>query len=558
MLIELRIQNYAIIDRLALELGPGLNVLSGETGAGKSIIVGALSLLLGERASADLIGAGGDRALVEGVFDISGHPEIPELLDEYGVEQEEGLLILRREVARAGRNRAWVNGSPATATLVGELGQRLVDMHGQHEHQTLLRQEEQRKILDEYAATTPLVREVEDAYRRMREIEAELVELERRRREAEERAGFLRDQLREIEKVGPRPGEEEELEEEAHRLEHAEDLAILSRKLHQSLYATEDSVIARLAELRKDLDELIRIDPSQADTLELFEPAYINLEELGRRMGDYTALIEYDPARLEEIRRRQDLIFRLKTRYGPEIEDVIERGRQVKAELDLIDTADFERRALERKRGEAGAKLIQLADQLSKARRQAAETLEDEVAKILPELGLAGGRFQIAFHERSEIGPDGAEEIEFQIALNVGFEPRPLARVASGGELSRVMLALKTVLARQDRIPSLVFDEIDTGIGGQIGHRLGDKLRQVADHHQVFVITHLAQVAARADQHFRVEKGIDDEVAKTYVVALDEEERLRELTRMLGGDPSSEASLEYAREMLQIAGNGNG
>src|SRR5690625_2047498 len=390
-------------------------------------------------------------------------------------------------------------------------------MHGQHEHQTLLRQEEQRKILDEYAATTPLVREVEDAYRRMREIEAELVELERRRREAEERAGFLRDQLREIEKVGPRPGEEGELEEEAHRLEHAEDLAILSRKLHQSLYATEDSVIARLAELRKDLDELIRIDPSQADTLELFEPAYINLEELGRRMGDYTALIEdaahrlghaedlailsrklhqslyatedsviarlaelrkdldeliridpsqadtlelfepayinleelgrrmgdytalieYDPARLEEIRRRQDLIFRIKTRYGPEIEDVIERGRQVKAELDLIDTADFERRALERKRGEAGAKLIQLADQLSKARRQAAETLEDEVAKILPELGLAGGRFQIAFHERSEIGPDGAEEIEFQIALNVGFEPRPLARVASGGELSR-------------------------------------------------------------------------------------------------------------------------
>jgi DNA repair protein RecN (Recombination protein N) len=556
MLIELRIQNYAVIDRLALRLGPGLNVLSGETGAGKSIIVGALSLLLGERASAEVVRAGGEKAIIEGVFEVADRPELLALLEEQGIDPEDGLLILRREVALEGRNRAWVNGSPATAGVLGELGRQLVDMHGQHEHQTLLRGEEQRAILDAYAGTTALVGEVRAAYGHLREAEDRLAELDRRRREIERQAEFLRHQAEEIEKARLREGEEQELEEEANRLDHAEDLASLSGRLYQSLYAVEDAVVARLADLRKSLDQLIRIDPSQAEAVELFEPAYINLEELGRRMGAYEATVEHDPGRLDEIRRRQDLIFRLKTRFGPELSDVIETGRRARRELDLLDGVAFERRALEKEVDKARQALEEVAATLSARRRKAADGLATEIIALLPDLGLGGGHFEVVLIPQNQIGPEGGEQAEFRIALNAGFEPRPLARVASGGELSRVMLALKTALARQDRIPSLVFDEIDTGIGGQIGHRIGEKLRQVADHHQVFVITHLAQIACRADEHLRVEKSDTGGVAATTVVTLGREERVRELARMLGGDPESTASLEHARELLGVTARG--
>lgn len=550
MLIELRIQNFAVIDRLTVRLSPGLNVLTGETGAGKSIIVGALSLLLGERASADVVRAGEARAVVEGVFDIAEKAEVLAILEEQGIEAEDGLLILRREVAAEGRNRAWVNGSATTAGMLGELGRRLVDMHGQHEHQTLVRQDEQRAILDAYAGSEALVAEVAEAHARLSEVRRELADLDRRRREAEERADFLRFQVEEIEKAKLREDEEEKLEEEGNRLEHAEDLARLSGRLHMALYSAEDSVLARLGELRRVLDQLIRIDPSQADAAEILEAAYYNVEELGRRMGAYAAAVEHDPVRLDEIRRRQDLIFRLKTKYGETLAEVIETGRRARQELDLLDGVGFERRALEKREAEAKATLESLAARLSEERRAAAERLAGEVMAILPELGLAGGRFVVALEPLPEISSNGAESVEFRIALNAGFEPRPLSRVASGGELSRIMLALKTILARLDRVPSLVFDEIDTGIGGQVGHQVGVKLRQVADHHQVFVITHLAQIACRADHHLLVEKGQDSGTATTQVKPLEAEERVRELARMLGGDPDSPASQEHARELL--------
>ncbi|HEX6939797.1 MAG TPA: DNA repair protein RecN [Longimicrobiales bacterium] len=553
MLIELRIQNYAVIDRLAVRLEPGLNVLTGETGAGKSIIVGALSLLLGERASAEYVRAGADRATIEGVFDVTARPEVLELLRGQGLDAEDGLVILRREVATEGRNRAWVNGSAATAGFLGELGRRLVDLHGQHEHQTLLRSEEQRAILDAFAGATELAGEVRTAHARLRRARLALEELDRRRREVAQRADFLRFQVEEIEKAKLKPDEEEQLEEEANRLEHSEELARLSGRLHHALYAAEDSVTSTLGELRRVLDHLLRIDPTQQEAGDLLENAYYNIEELGRRMGEYAAMVEHDPARLDEIRRRQDLIFRLKTKYGPTLADVIEAGRRAREELDLIDRGGFERRELEQEEAAAREALASLAGRLSALRRDAAARLASEVAAILPELGLAGGRFEVALDALAEIGADGAESVEFRVALNAGFEPRPLSRVASGGELSRIMLALKTILARVDHVPSLVFDEIDTGIGGQIGHRVGEKLRQVAAHHQVFVITHLAQIACRADHHLRVEKGERDGVAATVVTVLRDEERIRELARMLGGDPESAASLEHARELLGVA-----
>lgn len=556
MLIELRVQNFAVIRDLVVRPGPGLTVLSGETGAGKSVIVDALSLLVGERASADLVRDGEDRAVVEGVFELPDGSEIPAILAEQGIEPEDGLVILRREVAATGRSRAWVNGSPATAGLVGQLGRRLVDLHGQHEHQTLLRAEEQRAILDAYAGAAALAAETEAAYRTLQRARAELDALDRRRQDIEQRLDFLRHQAEEIEKARLEPDELERLEAEARRLEHAEDLARLSARLHHELYAAETSVTARLDDLRRALDHLIRIDPSQAELTALLDEAYYGLEELGRRMGDYAATIEHDPARLEAVRRRQDLIFRLCSKYGPTVEDVIETGKRARAELDTLDTAALDRRRLERDVAEAEHRLQELARELSARRAEAARRLEDEIMQILPELGL-GGRFVVALTPANEVGPHGAEDVEFQIALNIGFEPRPLARVASGGELSRIMLALKTVLARLDSVPTLVFDEIDTGIGGRVGHQVAERLRDVARHHQVFVITHLAQIAARADQHFLVVKQEENGEVVTRLEKLDEERRVAEIARMMGGDAESTASLEHARQLLGLAAAGN-
>ena len=552
MLLELRIQDFAVIDRVSVRLAPGLNVLTGETGAGKSIVVGALSLLLGERASADLVRAGADRAVVEGVFDVAERPDVLELLADQGLEAEDGHLILRREVSATGRGRAWVCGAATTAAFVGELGRRLVDLHGQHEHQTLLRPDEQRAILDAYAESTALADAVRSAHARVLEYRRELMELERRRAAVEQRADLLRFQVEEIEAARLREDEEELLEAEAQRLEHAEDLARLSGTLHQALYAAEDSITERLGDLRRTLDHLIRIDPTQAEARELLESALYTLDELGRRMGEYAARIEHDPARLDEIRRRQDLLFRLRTKYGPTLADVIATGRRAREELDILDRSTLDRRALEKEEAEARAELERLAGELSARRAAAAQRLAEEVGGLLPELGLAG-RFEVALDPLPEIGAAGAEAVEFRVALNVGFEPRPLARVASGGELSRVMLALKTILARLDRVPSLVFDEIDAGIGGVTANRVAANLRRVAECHQVFVITHLPQIAARADHHLRVEKVEVGGRAATRLTELTGEERVRELARMLGGDPDSATSLEHARELLGVA-----
>jgi DNA repair protein RecN (Recombination protein N) len=553
MLLELRIRDYAIIDKVTVRLAPGLNVLSGETGAGKSIVVGALSLLLGERGSAEVVRAGADRAVVEGVFDVADRPDILELLEEQGVEAEDGLLILRREVAAGGRGRAWVNGAASTAASLGELGRRLVDLHGQHEHQSLLRAEEQRAIVDAYAGCTALARSVRSAHAAWLEAQRRLRELERRRAEIEQRADLLRFQAEEIESARIWEGEEEQLEAEERRLEHAEELTRLSETLHQALYAAEDSVTELLAELRRTLDHLIRIDPQQAEARELLDSAFYAVDELGRRMGEYAARIDHDPGRLEEIRRRKDVLFRLRAKYGPTLADVIATARRAREELEALERAALDRRALEKEEAEARAELERLAGELSQERAAAAERLASEVEAILPDLGLDGGRFRVVLEPLPEIGPDGAESVEFRVALNAGFEPRPLARVASGGELSRVMLALKTILARLDRVPCLVFDEIDTGIGGVTAHQVAEKLRRVADLHQVLVITHLPQIAARADHHLRVEKIDAGGRAATRLTELTGEERVRELARMLGGDPDSAASLEHARELLGLA-----
>jgi DNA repair protein RecN (Recombination protein N) len=552
MLVELRIRGYAVIEDLALTLGSGLSVLSGETGAGKSIVVDALSLLLGERASSDVVRAGEARAVVEAVFDLAGQPELSARLDHLGLPVEEGLLILRREVQAEGRNRAWVNGSPATAALVGELGASLVDLHGQHEHQTLLRPEQQRQILDDFAGARELAGEVTARHQDLARLGEDLARRETRRRELEARADFLRFQLGEIDSARAEPGEEEALDEEARRLEHARELGEGASRAHEALYAGEGALSDRLAELRSLLERLAGYDAALAEPAALLQEAFHQVVEVGRRMGDYAAGAEQDPGRLEAIRKRQDLLFRLKRKYGPGLADVLESGQRLRAELAELDGAAHDLGALRgRIEGERG-ELVVLAGKLTRKRSRAAARLAREVEETLPALGMPEGSFVVRLEPLAALGPGGAESVQFLVSLNPGFEPRPLSRIASGGELSRVMLALKSILAEVDRIPTLIFDEIDAGVGGVVAGSVAEKLRAVADHRQVLVITHLAQLASRAHAHLRVEKSLEGGLARTRITTLQGEERIREIARMLGGDPDSQKSREHARELLRV------
>jgi DNA repair protein RecN (Recombination protein N) len=553
MLSELRIRNFALIDELSVRLGPGLNVLTGETGAGKSIIVGALSLLLGERATADVVRAGAERASVEGVFEIGDSPELVRWLDEQGVEVEDGLLLLKREVAVEGRNRAWINGSPATAGTLGEVGAALVSLHGQHEHQTLLRREEQRAILDAYAGNEGRLGEVAVAYEALRDLRTRIEELQRLRAEAAQRADYLRFQVDEIDAANLQPGEEEALREEERRLSHSEELMSLATSIADAVAGDDDSILSRIGPLRRAIDQLVRIDRVQEPLGELYDTAYYALEELGNRMSEYAGGVEHDPARVEDVRRRQDLLFRLGTKYGGSAEAALEVAASARAELERIENAEWELSGLEKDEAAARAALEAAAAELSGRRAAAASELASEVAGLLPELGMEGGRFDARLLPLATAGRAGSEEIEFRVSLNRGFEPRPLAQVASGGELARVMLALKTVLARQDEVPTLVFDEVDAGIGGTVALQVGDKMRQVAESHQVFAVTHLPQIASRAGTHLLVRKGERGGVTTTEVEVLDPDARVREVARMLGGDAESEVSRSHARELLQRA-----
>lgn len=553
MLTELRIRNFAIIESLTLPLGPGFNVLTGETGAGKSIIVGALGLLLGERGAADVVRTGSDRATVEGVFETADRPELRALLDERGIETDDTLVVLKREVTSAGRSRAWINGTTVTASALADVGRALIDLHGQHEAQSLLDGESQRAVLDAFASARDEAAAVREAYDRLAGVRREIAELSTRRADAEKRADYLKHVASEIQEAKLTAGEDVKLEEEARRLENAADIRESAASLGSLLEDDDRGVLPQLSQVARVLQQLQRFDPTLTRLQEAFDTGFYSIESLAREMADYASSVDLDPSRLDDVRRRRDLLFRLTKKYGPTIADVIAAGRDARRELDLLDTAGLDLRGLQARETEAAADLGKLAGRLSKKRRDAAERLARAVDEILPELGMSDGRFFVALGPLETAGPNGAEDVEFRITLNVGHDVRPLARVASGGELSRVMLALKTILARLDRVPTLVFDEVDAGIGGRVGQQVGEMLRRVAGSHQVFAITHLPQIAARAHKHILVSKGARAGVTAADVSALSDAERVPEIARMLGGDAESATSRAHARELLTVA-----
>jgi DNA repair protein RecN (Recombination protein N) len=558
VLSELRIKNFAIIESVTLPLAPGFNVLTGETGAGKSIIVGALGLLVGERAAADLVRTGAERATVEGVFDVSGARELIAALDARGIEAEDGTLVLKREVAAAGgRSRAWINGSTVTTSVLADVGRLLVNVHGQHEAQALLDEASQRAILDLFGECAGEASRAAAAHEELAEARGAVKALRARRDEAQKRADYLQHVAKEIGEAKLVDGEDARLDDESRRLTHAEELRALAAEIGDVLEGSDESVVQRAGQLQRPLSSLQKIDPATERLQALYDAAYYALEELAREAGAYADGVENDPVRLEEVGRRRDLIFRLVRKYGGTITAVIEAGRAARAELDLLDTAALDLRGLDSRVSAAERALEMAAAALTTKRRAAAAKLAAAVEKLLPELGMPDGKFLVTLVPRAEIGATGAEDVEYRVALNVGHDARALSRVASGGELARVMLALKTILARLDRVPTLIFDEVDAGIGGKVGLMVGDAMRRVAGHHQVFAITHLPQIAARAHHHIVVSKGAKGGVTTADITVVEGNQRIAEVARLLGGDPESKLSRDHATELLTTARGAN-
>jgi len=549
VLTELRVRDLAVIADVTLPFQPGLNVLTGETGAGKSMVVDALSLLLGERASADVVRPGAEKTVVEGAFEFASavHRHLLSPFAALGVELEDGRLVLKREVLREGKSRAWVNGSPTTIGVLAEIGALLVDLHGQHETQSLLRPDAQRDMLDAYADADVERVAVRDAHLRLRDLSQRETELTTRQADVRRKADYLRHVLQEVERAKPKLGEDEALDIEAKRLAHAEELGRLARELEATVHA------AGLSKAQKILASLLRVDPSLGKWQELLDSAFASSAELAQAARGYASEIEADPERLSAVEQRRDLLFRLQQKHGPTIPDVLAARDTAARELELLDTADLDLRNIAADRAKAADEFTRATAALTAKRIAGAKKLSRAVNKLLPALGMPGGKFAVSLTPLPTPHAFGAETITFDVELNPGLGSRPLARVASGGELSRLMLALKVVLASHDVVPTLVFDEVDQGIGGEVGGRVGEALMDVSrEGRQALVITHLPQIAVYADQHLVVAKGNKGGVATSDVEVVEGESRVKEIARMLG-DADMATARRHAALLLKTA-----
>jgi DNA repair protein RecN (Recombination protein N) len=549
MLTDLYIKNFAIIDNLHVSFLEGLNVLTGETGAGKSIIIDAVNLVLGGRASADLIRTGEEEATVEAIFDLSLHPEILAVLAETGVDCE-GELLVKRIVSRSGRNRVFVGGGLSTIAVLADLASRLINIYGQHESQTLLRSDNHLLLLDGFGVLAPLREEFAAIHCSYRMTLADIKRLEEGEREVERRIDLLNFQSEEIAGANLLPGEEEGLAGERQLLLHAEKLFNNSREAFDDLYGGDASILGHLRRVLAGVAEIGIIDGKLSQVAETLNGAYLQLEDAALALRDYAARIESDPQRLQALDDRLDLLYRLKKKYAPTVTEII----AYKNEIDLELTNLLDRQV---KRSELDEILIKLKENmsargrdLSARRERAAKAIKTAMEKELHELAMQNAIFEVALEKLAEPRAMGMEGVEFLFSPNPGETPKPLARIASGGELSRLMLALKQVHPESD-VPTLVFDEVDTGIGGATSALVGEKLKRVSGGQQVLCITHLPQVAAFADHHFRVEKHVEGGRTRTTISHLSGEERVKEMARMLGGVKITEKTMEHAREMLE-------
>lgn len=555
MLAELSIRNFAIIDDLALTLAPGMTVLSGETGAGKSILIDALGLLLGDRADADAVREGADRAEIDARFRLDDAPAAQAWLAERELDDGDEC-VLRRVVLREGRSRNWINGSPATARDLKALGECLVDIHGQHEHQSLLRTAVQREIVDGYGGHEDAVAAVADSHRRLQDLERRIAEIEQVGDDGESRLDLLRYQVQELEALDLKPGELPELEAEHRRLANAERLIGDGQRALGLLYeGDESSAMDVLGAAERVLADLAELDAGFGGPLELTANARIQVQEAADGLRRTVDGLELDPARLAEVESRLAGIQDLARKHRCEPDALPDRLARLQQELADLEGAGERLAALRRERDTARAEYRRLAEALHAARAEAATTLAAAVSEGIRELGMPQGvlEIEVAFEPEAAASAHGNDRVGFRVSANPGQSPRPLERVASGGELSRISLAIQVVAASSTRVPTLVFDEVDAGIGGGVAEIVGRQLRRLGADRQTLCVTHLPQVAAQAQQHLHVSKEVADGATRTRIRELGADRRVEELARMLGGIEITDQSRAHAREMIERA-----
>lgn len=570
MLLTLQLQNYALIDSLELEFRPGLNVLTGETGSGKSIIIGGLMLLFGDRASTQLIRNDAKKAIVEGVFDTSGSETISPLLEEWGIEPlENDLLLLRREIHSNGISRGFINDIPVKISLLKEIGKHLVDFHGQHEQQSLMSTAVQQRLLDNVGGLQSLIAE----YQKERDVLKDLIhqyqslkENEQQLRQQREYNQFV---LKEIEKVNPQPGELDQIEKELRILENSEYLYETIHQMIQEISESDNPLHDRLDTIHSELERLIQIDKAFENYYKEITSVLVTLEELSRFLNFYLENIDFDQTKIEQLRIRYAELQRLIRKYGS-IQDIFTLRDKIKRELDIANNIDVTLSELQKKISLQQDRLGQIGTTVFKERQKVAKKIEKQVEQLLRHLGIKHAAFHIHFwmtpaqsnqmlsarieSKSYQCYERGIDQLEFYITTNIGEKTKPLREVASGGEISRIMLALKTILAQTERLPLLVFDEIDVGISGRIAQQVGKVMKNLAKSHQIIAITHLPQIAAFADHHITVSKVVRD--GRTQIVAkplLQEEEKLQSIAYLMGGEKITQALLQSAKELLDMA-----
>ena len=557
MLEELSIRNYALIDELDVHFEPGLNILSGETGAGKSIVVGALGLLLGDKGDVSAIRTGSEEAEVSGVVWLKNQPDALEWLKERELEPEEGTVLLRRLVRNSGKGSSFIQNSKVTRKDLQEFTSFLIDMHGQHEHQSLLSIDNHRRLLDQYAGNVELAGSLYSDFYQLSKMKQELEQLKQSERDLLREKDLLEFSIQEIEAAQLKPGEEEDLAQERGMLNQYEKLFELFQTARENIAENSGGALAGLREGMRSLRQVAEILPDMDESASRLENAYYEVEDILQTVKGRQEQLTFSPARLEECEERLQQIHKLEKKYGDSINEVLAYRDKSKGRLASMEHQEETQQELAARIQQMEAQVVKQAKQLSSRRKAAAEELEKRIETKLQTLGMKNSHFQISTSYRESksgghsCGPHGYDRIEFQIAPNRGEEMRPLRDIASGGEISRIMLAIKSVFAETDQISALIFDEIDTGIGGEVARAVGEHLAQLGAHKQILCITHLASIAVRADNHLKVVKHEQEGRTLTKVEPVTDAQRVEEIARMLSGDRNDETSRKHALELLE-------
>ena len=552
MLVEIRLQNFAIIDDISINFGDGLNIITGETGTGKSLIIDAINVILGDRFTAGHAKFPGREAVVEALFEIPPGGRVAENLEKSGIAGPCAELVVKRVLTEKGKNRIYVNGSIVTLGVLSEATQGLVNMFGQHEHQNLLKKNNYISYLDDFSQLKHELSEYKAVYAELAELGGKIEALEKKRLEGTEKRDYLRFQVEEIDNVSPSSGEDSRLEEERTRLENSEKFSSSLRSATGLLYEGENSAIDSLKQAASRLEEVSGLDSSLGKLRDRIGALLIEAEDVFYGLSEFADKVEHNPARLEEVISRLEDIKKLKRKHGGSIEEILEKRRRMESELGEIDNSDELLAKLEKKRDSLRGEVLRAARSISSARKAGAGRLEELFAGEAESVGLKNSRFETEFGEK-ELSADGLDRVDFLFSANPGQKPRPVTRVASGGELSRIMLALRSFVSAGDPGSILIFDEADAGIGGVVAETIGKKIKGLSAENQVVCITHLPQVAKFADTHLLVAKSFGEGETEVSVDVLSGRRRVEEISRMLAGQSVSEKTFEVAEELIKGA-----